>query len=76
MMIFEGDKAGKNGYADGTRKERPKYRKNSKLDFEYEWLTQFGYQMSDEEIQMMAGTHPCFQTKMEGLEHEQTDNAG
>ena len=76
MMICEGDKAGKNGYADGTRKERPKYRKNSKLDFEYEWLTQFGYQMSDEEIQMMAGTHTCFQTKMEGLEHEKTDNAG
>ena len=64
MMIFEGDKAGKNGYADGTRKERPKYRKNSKLDFEYEWLTQFGYQMSDEEIQMMSGTHPVFQTEV------------
>ena len=29
-----------------------------------------------EEIQMMAGTHTCFQTKMEGLEHEKTDNAG
>ena len=25
---------------------------------------------------MMAGTHPCFQTKMEGLENETTDNAG
>ena len=28
------------------------------------WLTEFGYQMSTEEIEMMGGTHPVFQEKM------------
>ena len=60
----------------GSRKEFPKYDRNTRLEQCYEFLTEFGYEMSTEEIQMMAGTHPCFQTKMEGLEHETTDNAG
>ena len=29
----------------------------------YEWLTEFGYQMSTEEIEMMGGTHEVFQVK-------------
>lgn len=67
LLFFEGDTARRRpaGYADGPQREKPKWKGNRKLDLCYEWLTQFGYKMSDEEIQMMSGTHPCFQEKME-----------
>ena len=44
----------------GYRGEFPKWQRNTRLEQCYKWLTEFGYQMSDEEIQMMAGTHPVF----------------
>lgn len=68
LKFFDGDQRPElRGYADGPKGAWPKYKKNKELDLCYEWLTQFGYQMSDEEIQMMSGTHPCFQTKTEGV---------
>ena len=66
-LLFEGDtaiKESKNGYADGSKRERPKWKANKRLDLEYEWLQQFGYQMSDEEEQMQSGTHEMFQVKV------------
>ena len=48
-------------FADGYRKAMPKYKRNTRLEQCYKWLTEFGYEMSTEEIQMMAGTHPVFQ---------------
>ena len=66
-MLFEGDadvKESKHGYADGVKRERPRWKANKLLDLEYEWLKQFGYQMSDEEAQLQAGTHPLFQEKI------------
>ena len=48
-------------FATGYRKALPKYQRNTRLEQCYKWLTEFGYQMSEEEIQMMAGTHPVFQ---------------
>ena len=66
-LLFEGDtaiKESKSGYADGSKKERPRWKANKLLDLEYEWLQQFGYQMSDEEAQMQNGTHEMFQEKI------------
>ena len=70
MILFEGlSEKPENieSFATGYRKDFPKHKRNTKLEQCYEWLTEFGYQMSTEEIQMMSGTHPCFQTKMEGV---------
>ena len=63
LMMFEGDNGWRRGYADGPKRERPYYKNNKSLDLCYEWLTDFGYQMSDEEEQMQAGTHECYQKK-------------
>lgn len=63
LMLFEGDNSWRRGYADGPKRERPYYKNNKSLDLCYEWLTDFGYQMSDEEEQMQAGTHECYQKK-------------
>ena len=46
-------------FACGYRKEYPKFQRNTRIEQCYEWLTEFGYQMSDEEIQMMSGQHEC-----------------
>ena len=58
LLMFEGDSP--KGYADGTRMSMPFHRENEMLNLCYDWLTRFGYEMSDEEIQMMSGKHPCF----------------
>ena len=47
-------------FTNGYRKDFPKHQRNTRLEQCYAWLTEFGYQISDEEIQMMAGTHECF----------------
>lgn len=39
----------------------PKYKNNSKLTMLYMWLKKLGYKMSEEEEQMMNGTHPIFE---------------
>ena len=70
MLMFEGDwremKDKPPMFADGSRSwMMPKYKKNVRMELCYEWLTEFGYEMSDEEIQMMAGTHPVFQEVIE-----------
>ena len=39
--------------------KRLKYDRKVNLELCYEWLTEFGYQMSTEEAEMMAGTHEC-----------------
>jgi len=69
LMMFEGDWKGQKTkppmFADGSRGyQLPKYRKNVLMETCYAWMTELGYQMSDEEIQMMAGTHPVFQTEV------------
>ena len=69
LMMFEGDWKGQKTkppmFADGSRGYQfPNYRKNVLMETCYAWMTEFGYQMSDEEIQMMAGTHPVFQTEV------------
>ena len=66
LMFFEGDEQPhKIGYYDGSKYLMPKHKTNRNMDLCYEWLTQFGYQMSDEEIQMMSGQHSCFQKEAE-----------
>ena len=68
LQFFEGDTESEHtslqGYADGYKREFPKYKQNKNLDLCYMWLTEFGYEMCTEEIEMMAGTHPVFQQKM------------
>ena len=64
LALFEGfteEKKNMESFASRYRKEMPKWKRNPRLEQCYKWLTEFGYQMSDEEIQMMAGTHPVFQ---------------
>ena len=65
LMMFEGDKEPKTlSFTCGGRYDFPKYDRRVRLELCYEWLTEFGYQMSTEEIQMMSGEHACF--KKEG----------
>ena len=69
LMMFEGDWRGQRNkppkWADGPRDRFPMFKKNVPLDLCYEWLTEFGYSMSTEEIEMMGGTHAVFQTEVE-----------
>ena len=60
LLMFEGDNSGKRGYADGPKRDKPRYKENKGLDLCYQWLQAFGYRMSDEEKQMQEGTHACF----------------
>ena len=67
MVLFEGlpEKPEQTeSFMNGYRKDFPKHERNVRLEQCYEWLTEFGYQMSTEEIQMMSGTHPCFQSEV------------
>lgn len=69
LLMFEGGwkDYGRNPptFAEGSRSyQMPKYSQNVELELCYNWLTENGYQMSSEEIDMMAGTHPVFQTEV------------
>ena len=70
LLLFEGDwqeyRKKPPTFADGSRNYQfPTYSKNVRMELCYNWLTENGYQMSTEEIEMMAGTHPVFQTEVE-----------
>ena len=62
LMLFEGlpmnDQV--ESFACGYRRDWPKWQRNTRLEQCYKWMTEFGYQMSDEEIRMMSGQHECF----------------
>ena len=61
LVMFEGDKDKKQmSFTSGGRYDFPKYDRKVRMEQCYEWLTEFGYQMSDEEIRMMSGKHECF----------------
>ncbi len=48
---------------------KPEYVDNKSLDEIYDILTDFGYELSDEEEQLMDGTHPIFEKNfLEGME--------
>ena len=60
LLMFEGDREPKTlSFTCGSRSEWPKFDRKVNLELCYEWLTEFGYQMSTEEAEMMAGTHEC-----------------
>ena len=66
QTIMEGrykDRKRTESFAGGNRRDWPQWSRNTRLEQCYKWLTEFGYQMSEEEIQMMSGTHPCFAKK-------------
>ena len=48
------------GYVGGYQHSMPQHKENRLLDEYYEWLCEFGYQMSRTEIQLQNGTHPAF----------------
>lgn len=50
----------KESYASGYHGSYPEYRKSTKLDGLYLWLTSLGYLMSDEEKALQNGTHELF----------------
>ena len=61
LLMFQGEKESKTlSFTCGGRYDFPQYDKKVRLELCYSWLTEFGYQMSDEEIQMMAGTHEVY----------------
>lgn len=61
LLMFQGEKEPKTlSFTCGGRYDFPLYDKKARLELCYSWLTEFGYQMSDEEIQMMAGTHEVY----------------
>lgn len=61
LLMFQGEKEPKTlSFTCGGRYDFPQYDKKVRLELCYSWLTEFGYQMSDEEIQMMAGTHEVY----------------
>ncbi len=61
LMMFEGGKPAKElSFTYGGKYDFPKYDRRVRLEICYEWLTEFGYQMSTEEAEMMAGTHEIF----------------
>lgn len=46
------------------QREFPKFKRNKALDKLYEWLVmEFNYELSDEELQMISGTHPLYVDK-------------
>ena len=60
LLMFQGEKETKAmSFTYGSRSEWPKFDRKVNLELCYEWLTEFGYQMSTEEAEMMAGTHEC-----------------
>ena len=70
LMMFDGDWKENRKQPPTTAKgskgyQMPRYERNPRLEYCYEWLTAFGYQMSHEEIEMLAGKHPVFQTEVE-----------
>ena len=75
LIMFEGEwrenKSKPPAFAEGSRNwSMPKYRRNVEMEKCYEWLTEYGYQMSTEEIEMMGGTHQVFQTEIKTQEAE------
>lgn len=46
------------------RKAMPKYEPDCQLQLLYSWLSTLGYDMADEEIQLVYGTHPIFQCEL------------
>ena len=55
----------KESWSDSYRKEYPKHNVSAKLKGLYAWLTPLGYEMSEEERQLLDGTHELFQPERE-----------
>lgn len=66
----------KESYASGYHGSYPEYRRSTKLDGLYLWLTSLGYQMSDEEKALQDGTHELYhQQEAEKKAEDTTANA-
>ena len=62
LIMFEGcpeDRKKVESFTTGYKGDPPEHQRNTRLEQCYAWLTEFGYQMSTEEAEMMAGTHEC-----------------
>ena len=57
-LYFENDRSAK--YYQERYDDFPVHTKNEYLDKLYEWLISLGYEMSDDEVGLMNGTHPIF----------------
>ena len=81
-MIYAGWNDSKEKICWGSyRREFPKFQRNKALDKLYEWLVmEFGYELSDEELQLISGTHPLYVDKDRPAgapeEEEWTDGVG
>ena len=50
--------------AQDYKLKAPMFQENPRLNLIYYWLSTLGYEMSDDEIQMMCGTHTIFQEEL------------
>lgn len=70
MFVRYRDEKGQ-GYIMRGYTGKPEYRDNKTLDTIYELLSDFGYEMSDDEEHLMDGTHPIFEKNyLEGIEEK------
>lgn len=51
--------------AENCKYGGPMYKENPKLTLLYHWLRTLGYEMADEEMQLMHGTHTIFQEELD-----------
>lgn len=51
--------------AQDYRLKAPVFQENPKLSLLYHWLRTLGYEMADEEMQLMHGTHTIFQEELD-----------
>lgn len=51
--------------AQDYRLKAPAFQENPKLSLLYHWLRTLGYEMADEEMQLMHGTHTIFQEELD-----------
>ena len=51
--------------AQDYRLKAPAFQENPKLSLLYYWLKTLGYEMADDEVQLMCGTHTVFQEELD-----------
>lgn len=69
LLVFGRYNDGSLSYISRAWTGHPEYTGNKSIDLIYDILTDFGYEISDEEEQLMNGTHPIFERDFfEGIE--------
>lgn len=65
IYAFTGDDASQRTFHPNWDEKPPEYRRNERLERIYDFLNRLGYEVSDEERQMLDGTHALYGNKEE-----------